>query len=75
MEPGRRSAARPRLPHRGLEGKKRTPPSGRGRKMSLTSPLIEQAITLFNPEENVFLIVDECNGDVSPVIVTVMDVM
>jgi len=38
----------------GLEGKEISSPSGRRRKMSLTSPLIEQAIALFNPEENIF---------------------
>src|SRR5262249_6095862 len=36
----------PRLTHRGLEGKEIPSPSSRGGKMSLTSPLIEQAITL-----------------------------
>ena len=30
----------------GLEGKEIPSPSGRGRKMSLTSPLIEQALAL-----------------------------
>src|SRR5262245_38516613 len=36
----------PRLTHRGLEGKEISSPSSRGRKMSLTSPLIDQAFTL-----------------------------
>src|ERR1700758_4269152 len=33
----------------GLEGKNAISPSGRGRKMSLTCPLIDQAITRFDP--------------------------
>src|ERR1700747_2081414 len=35
----------PRLTHRGWEGKKISSPSRRGRKMSLTSPLIDRDLT------------------------------
>jgi hypothetical protein len=35
-----------RLTHQGLEAKEIFSPSGRGRKMPLTSPLIDQAIGL-----------------------------
>ena len=44
-----RSAARPTSSRaQGLEGKEISSPSGRGRKMSLTSPLIDQAFTLID---------------------------
>jgi hypothetical protein len=41
-----RSTTHPLVHAQGLEGKEISSPSGRGRKMSLTSPLIDQAITL-----------------------------
>jgi hypothetical protein len=42
MEPCKiRGTAQPRLHAQGLEGKEISSPSGRGRKMSLTSPLID----------------------------------
>jgi hypothetical protein len=46
-----RSAAQPNSSShaQGLEGKEISSPSGRGRKMSLTSPLIEQALALIDP--------------------------
>jgi hypothetical protein len=48
-----------RLTHQGLEAKEIFSPSGRGRKMPLTSPLIDQAITLIDTLTGSF----ECNGD------------
>src|SRR5215471_3388299 len=47
-----RSAAQPHASShaQGLEGKKTSSPSSRGRNMSLTSPLIDQALTLIDPE-------------------------
>jgi hypothetical protein len=48
----------PRLTH-GAGRQGHTSPSGRGRKMSLTSPLIDQAISRFGLD-------DECIGDISP---------
>src|SRR5437867_5206879 len=51
---------------RGLEAKEIFSPSGRGRKMPLTSPLIDQAIAqvcaVYSP-----LTVNECNRDVTPI--------
>jgi hypothetical protein len=46
-----RSAAQPHASShaQGLEGKKTSSPSNRGRNMSLTSPLIDQAIALKTP--------------------------
>src|SRR5215831_18136500 len=55
MEPCKsRGTTRPSSYAQGLEGKEISLPSSRGRKTSLTSPLIDQAIALFNPEENTF---------------------
>jgi hypothetical protein len=46
MEPCKiRGTAQPRLHAQGLEGKEISSPSGRGRKMSLTSPLIDRDLT------------------------------
>jgi hypothetical protein len=42
----------------GLEGKEISSPSGRGRKMSLTSPLIDQAITRFDPATEVLSVIE-----------------
>lgn len=44
---------------RGLEGKEISSPSGRGRKMPLTSPLIDQAITFIDANGGTAL--NECN--------------
>ena len=41
----------PRLTHQGLEAKEISSPSGRGRKLPLTSPLIDQAISLIDLQE------------------------
>ena len=50
MEPCKIRGTTQRLPHaQGLEGKEIFSPSGRGRKMPLTSPLIDQAISLIDP--------------------------
>ena len=49
MEPGKIHGTTQRLAsHTGLEGKEIPSPSSRGGKMSLTSPLIDQAITRFD---------------------------
>ena len=46
MEPCKiRGTTKPRTHAPGLEGKEISSPSSRGRKMSLTSPLIEQAFS------------------------------
>jgi hypothetical protein len=64
-----RSAAQPNSSShaQGLEGKEISSPSGRGRKMSLTSPLIEQALAqacaIYSPQKPGH----ECYGDISPV--------
>ena len=49
----------------GLEGKEISSPSSQGRKMSLTSPLIDQALTLIHPPAEV----NECHPDLSPTII------
>jgi len=49
MEPCKiRRTTKPRTHAPGLEGKEISSPSSRGRKMSLTSPLIDQALTRFD---------------------------
>jgi len=50
----------------GLKGKETSSPSSRGRKMSLTSPLIDQAITPACAVSSPFFEVCECYGDFSP---------
>src|ERR1700758_1823290 len=63
-----RSAAQPNASSRarGLEGKKISSPSGRGRKMSLTSPLIEQLLAQARVACSPFA-GQRCNRDVSTV--------
>jgi hypothetical protein len=52
MEPCKiRSTTKPRTHAPGLEGKEMSSPSSRGKTMSLTSPLIDQAISLIDHNE------------------------
>jgi hypothetical protein len=60
---GSTTDASPHAP--GLEGKDAFSSSGRGRKMPLTSPLIDQAITLIEPSASPRGRGFECNGDIS----------
>jgi len=67
MEPCKINGTTQRPSHaQGLEGKEFFSPSGRGKKMSLTSPPIDQALSLIDPEISAWTF-NEQYRDFSPI--------